>query len=196
MPLGIALLLIFILYLIDKHNRWRQLVKVIIGLVVLSVLTVGGYIGWNIYDEHRTAKKEQAQAARTAAWEAKVQECMAKSTPAGNATALAEQRQSCERDPDKPLVIDWSKEIPLAGGTLELPKRASGEYKVEQVGLRRVKASYDTNLTTTEYGQLTCGHVAKGEAVTLLADDNLSVRVKTAAGKIGWAPSGAFEVVN
>jgi len=33
MTLGLALILIFILYLIDKHNRWREAAKTVVGLV-------------------------------------------------------------------------------------------------------------------------------------------------------------------
>jgi hypothetical protein len=39
---------------------------------------------------------------------ARVQACIAKSTPAGNDTALAEQRAACERNPNAPTVLDFS----------------------------------------------------------------------------------------
>jgi uncharacterized membrane protein YqjE len=45
MALGIFLLLIFILYLIDKHNRWRQAIKLTVALVILCILAVGGFFG-------------------------------------------------------------------------------------------------------------------------------------------------------
>jgi hypothetical protein len=51
MTLGIALLAIFILYLVDKHHRWRQLVKLSLWLVVLSSLFVGGLYGWAYWDD-------------------------------------------------------------------------------------------------------------------------------------------------
>jgi len=60
MTLGIALLLIFILYLIDKHNRWRQLVKVIIWLVVIGVVGLGEFFGWVKYENHKTTKANEA----------------------------------------------------------------------------------------------------------------------------------------
>lgn len=40
MQIGIALVLIFVLYLIDKHNRWRQVLKLAIGLVVLGLIVI------------------------------------------------------------------------------------------------------------------------------------------------------------
>jgi hypothetical protein len=43
MPLGIALILIFVLYLIDKHNRWRIAIKITVALIILAILGVGGW---------------------------------------------------------------------------------------------------------------------------------------------------------
>jgi hypothetical protein len=51
MTLGIALLVIFILYLIDKNRVWRQAVKVVIGLTILGVLVIIGLFSWTKYDE-------------------------------------------------------------------------------------------------------------------------------------------------
>ncbi len=62
MTLGIALVLIFILYLIDKNQVWRQAVKVVmrvvIALAVLGVLGIAGFFGWAKYGEWRTARRE------------------------------------------------------------------------------------------------------------------------------------------
>jgi type II secretory pathway pseudopilin PulG len=60
MPLGIALILIFILYLIDKHGRGRQAIKITVALIVLAILGVGGVFGWQEY-ETRQAAKQAAQ---------------------------------------------------------------------------------------------------------------------------------------
>ena len=189
MALGICLLLIFILYLIDKHNRWRQAIKLTVTLIAFSILAIGGFFGWTKYDGYQTAKREEAEAAaNAAAREARVKACLAKSTPAGNEIALAAEKEACERDPDAPLLIDWSKEIPLTPGATQ----SRGPVKSR---LRRVQATFDTDIMTTEYGSLVCGHVAKDETVTLLAEDNVFVKVKTASGKVGWAGSGAFKVV-
>jgi len=61
--------------------------------------------------------------------------------------------------------------------------------------LRHLKATYETDLTTTELGTLKCGEVAANEIVTLLVDAGFWVKVRTAAGVSGWAPASGFEVV-
>jgi len=58
-----------------------------------------------------------------------------------------------------------------------------------------LKATYATDLTTQEYGSLKCGDVKEGETVTLLEDNNMFVRVRTASGVVGWAGSSSFEVI-
>ncbi len=40
MPIGIALVLIFVLYLIDKHDRWRQTFKLTVGLVAPGLFVI------------------------------------------------------------------------------------------------------------------------------------------------------------
>jgi hypothetical protein len=87
--LGIALLLIFILYLIDKHNRWRQAVKLVIGFVVLGLLGLGGLYSWQKYDEYRTQQEQ-------AAYELKMKpfsDCVARNSQFSNAS------EECEKDP-------------------------------------------------------------------------------------------------
>ena len=178
MTLGIALLLIFVLYLIDKHNRWWQTLKILVGLVFLGILVTGGWFGWKKYDAYRTEKRTQAEAS---AFQARVKACIAKSTPVGNVTTpmiapdgtLADipnvkvqdavkagfkigvemtapdgtkgvipiERESealkagfstfpktveakCERDPDSPITLDFSKAQPIA-----VPTRPDGTIK-------------------------------------------------------------------
>ena len=53
MTLGIALVAIFVLYLVDKHNRWRAAFKIITGLVLLCVLGFGVMYGWSTYTDYR-----------------------------------------------------------------------------------------------------------------------------------------------
>lgn len=60
---------------------------------------------------------------------------------------------------------------------------------------QRLRATYATELTTTEYGSLKCGDVARDEIVTLLVDDGSFVKVRTANGATGWAGAGWFDVV-
>jgi hypothetical protein len=59
MTLGIALVLIFILYLIDKNHVWRQAAKVVIALVILGVLVIAGFFGWMKYAAWQEAKAAQ-----------------------------------------------------------------------------------------------------------------------------------------
>jgi hypothetical protein len=58
--LGIALLLIFILYLVDKHNRWVALIKIAAGAAILSALicaiVYGALFGWSKYSDYRARK--------------------------------------------------------------------------------------------------------------------------------------------
>jgi hypothetical protein len=211
MTLGIALLLIFILYLIDKHNRWRQAVKITVALVVFCILAVGGFFGWLKYE----AWQETRQAARREAENAK-QEAQKKA-------ALEKVCKDWEAkhpigSPVDKLYGHWDDgtKMPGEGVTLGTPQGCQGPLEIAyneklpkpvehgiwedvtpktSARLRRVKATYDTDLTTSEYGNLVCGHVAKDETVTLLVDDNSFVKVKTTTGKVGWAGSGAFEVV-
>ncbi len=53
---GVALLLIFVLHLIDKHNRWRQALKLTVGMVVLGILGVSGFFGWQKYEAYQEEK--------------------------------------------------------------------------------------------------------------------------------------------
>jgi hypothetical protein len=90
-----------------------------------------------------------------------------------------------------PLEIAYNEKLPKPAELAPWEKHPSKAA----ARLRRVRATYDTDITTTEYGTLVCGHVAKDETVTLLAEDNVFVKVKTVTGKVGWAGSGAFQVV-
>lgn len=210
MTLGIALLLIFILYLIDKHNRWRQLVKVTIGLVVLCILAVSGYFGWVKYQAWQEARQEAQREAENAKQEAQKKAALEKTCKDW------EDKHSIGSPVDK-LYGHWADgtKMPDEGFTLGTPEGCQGPLEIAyneklpkpathgpwedyapKPRLRRVKATYDTDITTAEYGSLVSGHVAKGETVTLLVDDNTFVKVKTATGKVGWAGSGAFEVVD
>lgn len=114
MTLGIALVIIFVLYLIDKHNRWRQTLKLVIVLAVAAGLLYGSMYAYAKYE----------------AW--RVTRCVAKSTPAGNATAAAEIEAACERDPSKPLVLDMSKAVPFNPNApyKDLPKNAPDYQKM------------------------------------------------------------------
>jgi hypothetical protein len=93
MTLGIALVIIFVLYLIDKHSRWVQTLKLLVGLAIVAGLLYGSVYAYDKYATWRIAR------------------CVAMSTPAGNATAAAEIEAACDHDPSKPLVLDTSKAV-------------------------------------------------------------------------------------
>jgi uncharacterized membrane protein YsdA (DUF1294 family) len=59
--LSIALVLIFVLYLIDKHNAWKDAAKTAAGFLALILLSAAGVYGWSRYDEWRKEKKREAQ---------------------------------------------------------------------------------------------------------------------------------------
>jgi hypothetical protein len=107
MTLGLALILIFILYLIDKHNRWREAAKVVAGLIVLSVLAAAGSYGWPKYDEYRTAKREAAQ---QAALKKSIQDCITRNSLVGPRDIFDDlsAQDVCEKDPGT-LPPCWSK---------------------------------------------------------------------------------------
>jgi hypothetical protein len=226
--LAFALVLIFILWLIDKHSLWRGFFKIILGLVVLGVVGALCLYGWIKYDAYRTEKR---QAAEAAAYQAKLKACIALNTgKQGNVSDhLADAidqvaaEETCKANPDaKPACwskpnasgfqIDQNSEQTLEGKlippnpnqtcypnvTKSYPPPPPGFIpdKPKKLVLTHLKVKSDTDLTTTEYGYLTCGHVARGEIVTLLEDSNIGVKVKTAGGQVGWAAAYAFEVVH
>ncbi len=85
MSLGIAAVIIFVLYLIDKHGRWRQAAKGGSALLILAILGVLGTIGYDKYDRWRAAKARRATA---------IQSCMDRN---GKDQTT---RRACEVDPD------------------------------------------------------------------------------------------------
>jgi hypothetical protein len=59
--LSIALVLIFVLHLIDKHNAWKGTVKVAAALLALVLVSTAGIYGWYRYDDWRKEKKHEAE---------------------------------------------------------------------------------------------------------------------------------------
>ena len=68
MALGIALLLIFILFLIDKHNLWRKAAKITVWLFIVAAIGIGCLYGWFKYDAYRTEQREAAAKAAAQSW--------------------------------------------------------------------------------------------------------------------------------
>ena len=178
MALGIALLLIFILYLIDKHNQWRRAAKTALGLVIVAVLGIGCLYGWFKYNAYRTEKR---QAAESAAYRAKMKpiwDCESRNSQFSNAT------EECEKDPSV-MLVPKKVELPVASEQ-QAPRSRPARY---------VRALQYADLTTEELGSLVCGHVKAGEVAVLLNNGSFGVKVRTTDGQIGWAYAGFFELV-
>lgn len=60
LPLSVAIVLIFVLYLIDKHNAWKGAAKVVGAVVALAVVSAAGIYGWGKYEDWRTMKRREA----------------------------------------------------------------------------------------------------------------------------------------
>jgi uncharacterized membrane protein YsdA (DUF1294 family) len=58
---SIAIVLIFVLYLIDKRNAWRGALKVLLAIVTLAVLTAAGIYGWDKYQDRSAQKRHEAE---------------------------------------------------------------------------------------------------------------------------------------
>lgn len=102
MTIGLALVLIFVLYLIDKHNQWRATAKIAAALIALALLSVGGYYGYTRYKEYREKKREYAIKMQH---DAAIKTCLARfpSLPNNENAWLPE----CEENPDRTPC--WSK---------------------------------------------------------------------------------------
>jgi len=102
MTIGVALVVIFVLYLIDNHNRWLVTLKIVVVVVLLALLSAGGYYGYTRYSEHREKMRESAIKTQH---DNAVRACLARfpSLPDRKDAWLPE----CEENPDsKPC---WSK---------------------------------------------------------------------------------------
>jgi type II secretory pathway pseudopilin PulG len=207
MALGIALILIFVLFLIDKHNRWRQAIKITVALIILAILGVGGLFGWQEYETWQSAKQEAQREAEQAKQVAQKQAELAKTCkdwedkhPVGSPLDKENIKEDGKKTPTEfvldppqdcagPLETDYNKNV-AAWVALSNPPKPTPDH------VRRVRALYGFDLTTKELGELKCGAVKAGEVVILLEDGRVNgIRVKTTDGQIGWAPESVFEVV-
>lgn len=93
MSLGIAAVVIFVLYLIDKNSQWRAAGKVAVAAVILAVVAVAGIIGYD-----KVAAWQAVRAASAKHTEA-VKACIERNDKI-DSTADATTRQACETDPD------------------------------------------------------------------------------------------------
>jgi hypothetical protein len=138
MSLGIAVIVVFILYLIDKHNRWRQAAKITLGLIIVGFLAGTCYWGW---EKHNARIVEEREATQMAADEAAVRanaDCLKRNAQFSNVF------EECEKDPsvvlhpisvtwDHPTssatrpqpIIGWAVVTPTDGATADIYKRCS-----------------------------------------------------------------------
>src|ERR1700729_2472592 len=61
MTIGTALVIIAILYLIDKHNLWKRAAAVCLITLAVAVVGFAGYYGWQRLQEKRARAKAQAE---------------------------------------------------------------------------------------------------------------------------------------
>jgi hypothetical protein len=118
MSIGYALIVIFVLYLIDKHNRWRQAAMIVGGLIILGALGIGGVYGWTKYGEYKTAKQ---QAVQQAAFIKRLQDCLTRNSGAGPRDIFDDvsTQEACEKDPETEPPC-WSKPNDKGGLQLDL----------------------------------------------------------------------------
>jgi hypothetical protein len=60
MAFGLALIIIFVMFLIDKHGLWLRALKIVAGLTGIGVLGFGCLFGYDLYDAHQTKAKAAA----------------------------------------------------------------------------------------------------------------------------------------
>jgi hypothetical protein len=79
MTIGIAIVVVAVMFFIDRHNRWRTAGKIVACLVIAAMLGYGGLLSWGWYSDHR-AQRELArqQAQETADRERRYAELRAK----------------------------------------------------------------------------------------------------------------------
>jgi hypothetical protein len=207
MTLGIALILIFVVYLIDKHNRWRQAIKITVALIILAILGIGGLFGWQEYEARQVAKQEAQQEAEQAKLVAQKQAELAKTCkdwedkhPIGSSLDKENFKEDGKKTPTEfvlgppqacagPLETDYNNNVAAWVALNHAPKPTPDH-------VQRVRALYGIDLTTKELGELKCGAVKAGEVVILLVDGRFSgIKVKTTNGQVGWAPESMFELV-
>jgi hypothetical protein len=119
MSLGIAAVIIFVLYLIDKHGRWRQAGKVAIALVVLALLGIGGFLGYDKYE-----RWERAKAERIAAVKACVDRNGADSTT----------QKACEVDPTVTVEVQFDPNAPHSLQSVSCGVDANGHIVLDGKG--------------------------------------------------------------
>lgn len=174
---GLAWLIGSAFVLALSATMWKYRVYTVIAIVFAT----GTFYGWTRYASYRDSQREAAYRAKMKPlWD-----CETRNSQFSNAEA------ECSKDASAVL---YPLQIPVAASAPVAAVKANRSVR-QPTGPRYVKTLQDTDLSTSAWGSLTCGHLAKGEQAVLLADDVGQVRIRTSDGKIGWAYSGNFEVV-
>jgi hypothetical protein len=123
MTLGTALVIIMVLYLVDRNKKWKMAVTFTMSLAALSLLGWGAWYEVTSWMDKREIQKESEKPKSAGLVPADVREqvvrqiedCISKSTPAGNVSAADYHRQWCEQHPDTPftIVADPSEVTPI-----------------------------------------------------------------------------------
>jgi hypothetical protein len=61
MTIGTALVIIAILYLIDKHNLWKKAVAVCLVALAITLLGFAGYYGWQKWQQRKVQAKAEKE---------------------------------------------------------------------------------------------------------------------------------------
>ena len=168
--LAAALVLIFILHLIDKHNRWKVAAKITTCLLTVTGLIYAAYFAWNI-NEGR--KREAQRIADETQRKADVQTCLGRYKKADETTDTFAEIE-CSKDPKSE------------------PREKLASENHGQKNPIRLKVKWDTQLTTLNHGHTFAAYIQAGDFVTLLMRDDSFVRVKTQSGLIGWTDERNF----
>lgn len=175
MPIAIALVVIFVLYLIDKHKLWRKALKLVIGLVVLSVLGIGGFLGWKSYRAYRDEKRKEAegaaQLAEAAAEQARVSACISRleKIPLPKdavATEIPSDIQiTCYGNSSATTYKYYPVQIPLAKKSWAVVKPQSGTRTA-----LRDRCAFNPDVLPCGLGDGTVARLNEGDRVQILSD--------------------------
>jgi hypothetical protein len=65
MTIGTALVIIAILYFVDKHHLWKKAAFICLVIIAVVMVGLGGYYGWERLQERSAAKAEREMASQS-----------------------------------------------------------------------------------------------------------------------------------
>jgi hypothetical protein len=133
-----------------KHRIW---------LVIIITLGSGAVYGWIRYAAYQAEKQDaEYKAKMKPIWDCE-----------GRNSQFSDVETQCEKDPSvtlQPITVNPT------------PQPTYSPHSSFRSPSVHVKATYDTELTTTQFGSLKCGLVRAGEVAVLLIDAGLWVKNK------------------